>query len=164
MDILEANYVQVAGAVRSGGAGSATSTAASWTPAFGASRQGRNPYQSPSGPYDLPPSKRTTIVFGGFPFDSERETIEAALRSVLTDETGFREIFAGGRWSSVGKASFTSCDHMWAFLKKASRKEIYCSSRRSGDDTLARDREQSRREEAIKSDLCGHQGHEEGLR
>ena len=65
----------------------------------------------------VPVGKRKTIVIGGFEVDTPRDKVELGLNTMMAGTEGIDEMYAGGKYTSVGKVRFHSSDLMWNFLK-----------------------------------------------
>ena len=68
---------------------------------------------------DVPRNKRTTVVVGGYAKDTDKNIIEASLKSITADcQDDVRESYCPGKLcGSIGKIDFKDNDKMWKFLK-----------------------------------------------
>ena len=128
MDSMEASLVALQGRVNSlSEPGSAPASSAADTRASSARTGpfGSNPYTDPDSPWSIPIGKRTTIVVGGYPFDTDRDVIEASLRDITGSLLGVRDFHASGKFASTGKIIFDKNKFLWDFLKGSSLQTVH---------------------------------------
>ena len=71
----------------------------------------------------IPPARRDCVVVGGFPLDTEKDVIVAALRGFVSpnavkkwDGVGAKDVVSK-QFSTSGEIIFENSGHMWRFLK-----------------------------------------------
>ena len=72
----------------------------------------------PSAWLKTPKNERRTIVVGGFPQDSSRESITAAATTLTAGVVGLEDFYPVGKRPQIFKMLFKSSKFMWGWLKR----------------------------------------------
>jgi len=97
---------------RKGHAGTGGASIASMSDAGGGGDD--NPYSNPMVPRHL----RTVLIVGGFDQDAPKEFRERHIRTLTAGfEAGIDDLWAPGKFLSIGKVRFVDTKKLWAFIK-----------------------------------------------
>jgi len=105
-------------------AGSAANSGTTMGPLSSGPRQVLNPYQAAAAAAQgihvpaalLPFNLRKTLVFGGWPADSESQLIKADL-DLFANDPNVVDRTVSGKYNSIGKVTFNTVSNMWVFIK-----------------------------------------------
>ena len=79
---------------------------------------------------ELPPfSQRSTIVIGGFAEETRGTVIQEAIEAMKRNMDGVTTTWAPTKRGSIGKVSFQTPGHMWAYVKSMKGKKIQHESK-----------------------------------